>query len=181
MLERLSFRAFRIASGLRLLVAPDMSNGWSNNYLQYLTQKGINDHGVGYNLATYLSEREEIKAEVIHQMKPALDKPLDVQAVFDWYETLRYPKIPRAYATASFAAYLGYEQRAIHWIGQFRTLCAEEPAIIAQSDWVVFETQHLERLEGWLQQGTAHEELARLIPVQRKMMGIRTKPMHLEA
>jgi hypothetical protein len=174
-LERLSTRAFRIASGLRVLVVPKSYNGWSNDYLQCLAQKGISNSEVSYNLANYLSKREEIKAEVMYQMKPALDKPLEVQAVFDWYETLRYPKIPHAHASASFAAYLGDEQKAIHWIEHFRMLCAKEPANIANSDWVVFDKQHLDRLEGWIKQGTAHEELERLIPIQREMMGIRTK------
>ena len=174
-LDRLSFRAFRVASGLRVLVAPQNSRVWFNDYLQYISPKGYINREMTYSLVNYMSKREEIKAEVIHQMKPALDKPLEVQAVFDWYETLRYPKIPHAYASASFAAYLGYEQKATYWIEQFHMLCAKEPANIANSDWVVFDKEHLDRLEGWLQQGTAREESERLIPQQRLMMGIRSR------
>lgn len=74
------------------------------------------------------------------------------------------------YSLAAYYAYLGFDNDARFWIGEFHRWIDERNII--QAEWVEEDSRFLEKLGNWLEKGVARSELESIIELERKKMGI---------
>ncbi len=105
-----------------------------------------------------------------HQFIPNIEAPLDPNEVLELYEREAIPTGPEAYSLAALNAYLGHEERALHWCRRFPELVDELP--YGWAEWDVERGDFLEKLHGWIKAGEVREQLDRVIQAERQKWGL---------
>jgi hypothetical protein len=113
---------------------------------------------------------EAIRADFV----PSVDRPLVAEEVLKLYEQQSVPETTgAAYSLAALNAYLGHEERALHWCSQHTKLLDEK----TRNGFPWHELEHkqqafLQDLEKWIKGGEAKQQLEHVLQEERRKWGL---------
>jgi hypothetical protein len=116
---------YRPLAHLNVVIAPSLKPP-SLNLSEFLR----NPNGRGtrcVDISNHDTEFDDIMAEMIHQFRPSITDPLDLQECLRYYEAKAVPTPPEARDLAALHAYYGADARARYWAGRFRAEDARRP------------------------------------------------------
>jgi hypothetical protein len=161
--ERLSGGEYRPTGHIRVLVAPE--DHWALELSQRLSK---------HSRVSRRQDREyrpNVLAAIRAEFKPCVDRPLIAEDVLKLYEREANPPASTdAYSLAPLNAYLGYESRALYWCSRFPKLIEETADPWQECDFK--RRAFLDQLEGWIEAGTAKEELEKVLQEERRKWGL---------
>lgn len=162
--ERLSGGQYRPTGHIRVLVAPE--DFWGMDLSQPLNVK--------LRQIERRRDTPEIRERVVQAMYaeflPRVDQPLIAEQVLNFYEDSAYPVSHQAYSLAPLNAYLGHDERALHWCSRFTELVNA-----SGNPWQELEQKQLaflDELEKWLKAGDAKQQLERVLQDERRKWGL---------
>jgi hypothetical protein len=161
--ERLSSGDYRPTGHIRVLVAP--GEFWFLELSQNLSKPRQ------INRRQHPEFRDRVVEAIRAEFMPSVDRPLVVEEVLELYEhEANPPRSPDAYSLAPLNAYLGHDERAMHWCSRFTQLVNE-----VGNPWQDFDYKRrafLDQLEQWLQAGEAKQQLERVLQEERRKWGL---------
>lgn len=162
--ERLSGGEYRPTGHVRVLVAPE--DFWGFELCQHLNVKYRQ-----INRRQHPEFRDRVANAIHAEFVPNVDRPLVAEEVLELYEReASPPRSPDAYSLAALNAYLGHRDRATHWCSRFTELVNA-----GGNPWQDFDYKRrtfLDQLEGWIQAGTAKNELEKVLQEERHKWGL---------
>jgi hypothetical protein len=160
--ERLSWGDYRPSSGIYVMCVPERDGGFGPQWLN-VKVRSI-DPGAHERL------REIVVTTMKSEFIPDVEKPLVPEEVLDYLERKVVPKSADICPLAGINAFLGHEDRAIYWCGQFEGL-VKEPAITG-SESIIRRREYLYKLAAWIKNGEAKQRLEEILKTERKNWGL---------
>lgn len=162
--ERLSDGEYRPTGHIHVLIAP--SSHWPLELSQWLN--------VRVRQIERRRDTPEVRESVIRaihgEFVPQVGSPLCAEQVLSLYEARATPTSPEAYSLASLNAYFGHDERALHWCSRFTDLVNKSGISWQGCD--LARRSLLDKLETWIQVGTARQELDRVLVDARRKWGL---------
>lgn len=157
--ERLSYGTYRPASIIRFFVAPSGSA-----FHQFLAPPA-RESRPGEHDNRFPKIVEAMHKEIV----PPVDGPLIPEDILRRYENQKQHRSPDAYHLAALNAYLGNEDRALHWCKEFVRLVEER----GEYAWQHGDSERhafLKQLEQWINTDEAKPRLEEVIQSERKRL-----------
>jgi hypothetical protein len=160
--ERLSTGDYRPTFGIYYLCVPDRDGTFGHQWLSGRVRI--------IRPRAHASLRDKVVEAIHKEVIPSVDQPLKPSDILAMHEAYKPIRSPDAHRLAALNAYLGNEERAIHWCHRFPELVDSHGL-----GWQDFDKKRLvflESLEHWIKVGEAKQQLVRIVDSERKNWGL---------